>query len=192
MKVIAISVALLIGSVMSAHSQIAIKPAVGVNVTDFSQDPSTGETNGKVGYQLGGSVAFGKRFYIEPGLFFVKKSTEVINNANQAADITYDISGIRIPLTLGLNLMGDTKSLVGFRIFGGASAFMLTKIEDLDKDDFNTASFGVYAGAGVNVSLVFVEASYEWSLTDVQKDVSQIDIGQSRSVFINLGVRIPL
>jgi hypothetical protein len=134
----------------------------------------------------------GKKFYFEPGLFFVKKSTEAISNTNQLDDVSYDISGIRIPVTLGLNLVGDPKSTLGFRIFGGGSAFMLTSVKDLDKDDFNTASFGLYAGAGFNIAMIFVDAQYEWSMTDVQKDVSQIDIGQSRTVFVNLGVRIPL
>ena len=58
--------------------------------------------------------------------------------------------------------------------------------------NFKTASWGVFAGAGLNVSVLFVEVSHEWSLTNIQKDVSQIDIGKTRSLFAQVGVRIVL
>lgn len=176
----------------TTKAQIAIKPGVGVNFTDFSKDPSTGKYKAQVGYQFGGTIAFGKKAYIEPGLFWVKKSTEYVTEDTNEEDVKFDISGIRIPVSVGVNLIGNEKSLIGLRVFGGGSAFILTKIKDLDRDDFKTASWGVFAGAGLDITIVFVEVSHEWSLTNIQKDVSQIDIGKSRSVFINAGIRIPL
>lgn len=176
----------------AATAQLAIKPALGINLTDFSKDPSTGKYKSQVGYQLGGTVAIGKKVYIEPGFFWVKKSTDYVTENSNQDDIKYDISGIRIPVSVGANLIGNEKSLIGLRIFGGGSAFLLTSVKDLDKDDFKSASWGVFAGAGLDITIVFVEVSHEWSLTNIQKDVSQIDIGKSRSLFIHAGVRIPL
>lgn len=184
---------LLCSMCLPGKAQVTIKPAAGINLTDFSKAPSTGKYKSKVGYQLGGSVAFGKKVYIEPGLFYVRKSTEYVHEGSgQNQDIKYDISGIRIPVSVGFNLVGNEKSLIGLRAFGGGSAFLLTHIKDLDKDDFKSASWGVFAGAGLDITIVFVEAKYEWSLTNVQKDVNQIEIGKSRSLFVNAGVRIPL
>lgn len=176
----------------SATAQVSIKPAVGINLTDFSKDPSTGKYRSQVGYQFGGSVAIGTKAYIEPGLYWVKKSTQYVTENTNEDDIKYDISGLRIPVTIGANLLGTEKSLIGLRIFGGGSAFLLTSLKNLDKDDFKTASWGVFAGAGLNVSVLFVEVSHEWSLTNIQKDVSQIDIGKTRSLFAQAGVRIVL
>lgn len=176
----------------SVVAQVTIKPALGINLTDFSKDPSTGKYRAQVGYQFGGTVALGNKVYIEPGLFWVKKSTEYVTEDTNEDDIVYDISGIRIPVSIGANLIGDQKSIVGLRVFGGGSAFLLTSIKDLDKDDFKTASWGVFAGAGLNISILFVEASHEWSLTNIQKDVAQIDIGKSRSLFLQAGIRLPL
>lgn len=176
----------------SAVAQVTIKPAVGINLTDFSKDPSTGKYRSQVGYQFGGSVALGTRAYIEPGLYWVKKSTEYVTENTNEDDIKYDISGLRIPVTIGANLFGTEKSLIGLRVFGGASAFLLTDIKNLDKDDFKTASWGVFAGAGVHVGVLFVDVSHEWSLNNIQKDVSQIDIGKTRSLFAQAGVRIAL
>ncbi|MFT3946217.1 MAG: outer membrane beta-barrel protein [Agriterribacter sp.] len=175
-------------------AQVAIKPSVGLNFTDFSKDPNTGKYISKAGYQLGGSVAFGKKVYIEPGIFWVKKTTEYVTENTNSDDVKFDISGFRIPVSLGFNLIGNEKSLVGLRAFGGASAFILTdaKAKGLSKDDFKNAAFGVFAGAGLDLGIVFMEAKYEWSLTNVQNDISQIDVGKSRSIFINAGIRIPL
>ncbi|MEP0711738.1 MAG: hypothetical protein ABJC55_07425, partial [Algoriphagus sp.] len=72
------------------------------------------------------------------------------------------------------------------------SAFLLTSVGDgFDKDDFNSASYGVFAGAGVDFSILFVEVAYEWSVTDLS-DVSTIDVGKSRGLFATAGLRFRL
>jgi hypothetical protein len=174
------------------HAQTVIKPAIGVNFTDFSEDPSTGECKSKVGYQVGLTVAFGKKWYFEPGIFWLQKSTEYVDESSQLDNVKYDISGIRVPLGLGFNLLGNDKSAVGLHIIGGASAFFLTNVKNLEIDDFKKAQWGLYAGAGLDISILFLDLQYEWSLTNVQEDVSAINVGKSRSFFVNLGIRIPL
>ena len=175
------------------NAQVEIKPAIGINFTDFSKDPQGGDSKAKLGYQIGGSLAFGKKLYFEPGIFFLKQSTEYTSaNLNQA-DVDYDISGLRIPIAVGYKLLGDENSEFGLRAFGGASAFILTHVKDLDKDDFKSASFGAFLGAGLDISFVFVEMQYQWSLTNVQdEDINMIDVGKSRTLFINAGVRLRL
>jgi hypothetical protein len=186
-------VALFTVSVLAA--QTTIKPTVGLNFTDFSNDISgAGEFKAKTGWQIGGSIAFGKKFYIEPGIFYTSKSTEFQSSVSPSIpDESTSINGIRIPLTVGLNLLGNEKTMFSLRGFGGLSGFFLTSVgDDLDKDDFESTNFGVFAGAGIDVWKVFLDLSYEWSLTNVQKNVSQIDVGQARSLYINAGIRINL
>lgn len=176
------------------QAQVAIKPAVGINFNNFSKDPSNGKYNSQVGYQIGGSVAFGRKVYFEPGLFYVKRSTEYVQEGSGATgdDIDFDISGIRVPLTIGFNVIGNQASPVGLRGFGGVSAFFLTDIKNMNKDDFKTAQWGTYLGLGVDLTFVFVEASYEWSLTNLQDRIDEIDVGKTRGLFLNAGVRIPI
>lgn len=112
--------------VFTAHAQVTIKPAVGINFSDYSKDPATGEYKSKVGWQIGGSVAFGKKWYIEPGVFYVKKSTEAVDLGTTIPDVTYDISGFRIPVSIGFNVIGHEKSAIGLRAYGGPSAFIVT------------------------------------------------------------------
>jgi hypothetical protein len=34
-----------------------------------------------------------------------------------------------------------------------------------------------------------LDLSYEWSLTDLQEDVSNVEVGKTRSFFLNAGFR---
>jgi len=183
---------LLAGSTFfAAQSQITIKPTAGLNFNDFSQ--ANGEAKAKVGWQLGGSVVFGKKWYMEPGFYWVGKSTEFTTSGTTAPKLNIDLKGIRIPLTLGVNLLGNRKSGFSLRGFGGASAFFITSDGGFPASiDVNTSSYGVFAGAGVNFWKIFVDLSYEWSVTDIQKEVDQIDFGKTRSIFLNTGIRINL
>ena len=194
MKSLVLSVfALFTVSLLSA--QTTIKPGVGMNFTDFSNDiTGAGEFTAKAGWQLGGSVAFGKKFYFEPGIFYTAKSTQFqSSNTLVLPDQKTNINGIRIPLAVGLNLIGNDKSLVSLRGFGGLSGFFLTGVgEDLDIDNFEKFNFGVFAGAGIDFWKLFLDLSSEWSLTNIQSDISQIEYGKSRSIFVTAGLRIPL
>jgi hypothetical protein len=177
------------------QAQTTIKPTVGLNFTDWSKDDATGEFKAKAGWQIGGSVAFGKKFYVEPGLFYVGKSTEFQTSTNIPGldEFEANLNGIRVPVAIGLNLFGNEKTAFALRGFGGFSGFFVTGVgDDIDKDDVNTAQWGVFAGAGIDIWKIFLDLSYEWSLTNIQKDVSQIDFGKTRSVFINAGIRINL
>jgi len=182
--------ALLFGT-MVAQAQIVIKPAVGVNFTDLSKDEG-GEFKAKVGWQIGGSVMFSmKKLYLEPGVFYIQKSTQFNSSSSSVEDVKFDINGIRIPVSIGYNF-GDEKSTVNFRIFGGGSAFILTNTKNIDKDALKNAQWGVHAGAGLDISLFFLDASYEWSLTNVSDDVDNVDVGKTRAIFIQAGFRLKL
>lgn len=172
------------------QAQITLKPHVGVNFTDFSINSSDGSASGKAGFLGGLSVAFGKKIYFEPGLQYVAKSTEVITSDDPSYDGTYDIKGFRIPVAVGINLLGSQKSVITLHGFGGLSAFFVTS--DNAPVALNNTNFGVFAGAGVDFWKLFLDVSYEWSLSNIQEDVSAIDIGNTRNLYINAGLRINL
>jgi len=174
-----------------AYAQVALKPALGFNISDVSKDPATGEAKGKAGWQIGASALIGKKFYIEPGLFFMHNSTEFTSSSSNNDDFEAQLKGIRIPVALGLHLLGNEESPVDIRVFGGPSLFMVTSVdaEPLTKDDFESPQWGVFAGAGIDFLIFFVDLKYEWSLTDVS-GVTDFDVGKRRSFFTNAGVRL--
>ncbi len=94
---------------------------------------------------------------------------------------------------MGAHFIGNSNSMFNLRGFAGGSAFIMTRIEDLDLHDFNRAQWGVFAGLGADLAFLFVDAKYQWSLTNLQKqDVTQINVGKWRGLYVNAGVRIPL
>ena len=172
----------------AGYAQTTIKPTIGFNLTDFSKTDD-GQSKAKVGYQIGGSIAFGHKFYIEPGIFYVGKSTDFSTTSSSPASYNANIKGIRIPVAVGLNVLGNAESDLTLRAFGGPSAFFITSTDNLNKDQLNNTHWGLFAGAGVDFWKVFLDVSYEWSLTNIQKDISQIEYGKSRSLFVSAGFR---
>ncbi len=176
---------------IAAYSQVELKPAIGINVSNVSKDPDNGNATGQVGYQVGASVLIGEKFYIDPGIFYVKKSTQFVEEGTSVEELKLDMSGIRIPVAVGYHLLGNEESLAALRILGGGSAFFVTGVdaEGANKDDFKSPTWGLFAGAGLDLWIFFLDVKYEWSLTDVSS-VTDFDIGKYRSFYSNLGVRI--
>lgn len=176
---------------VATYAQVELKPAIGLTITDVSKNPDTGKAKGRAGFQIGGSVLIGNKFYFEPGVFYTKKSTEFVEEGVSANDIKLNMTGIRIPVTVGYHLLGNEESLAALRIMAGGSAFIVTGVdaENADKEDFNSPAWGVYAGAGVDVWILFLDVKYEWSLTDVAS-ITDFDIGKHKALYANLGVRI--
>lgn len=191
MKKLFLSFSVLLLAVVTGFGQATFKPGFGISFNDFSKT-STGETKAKVGAQIGASVAFGKKFYIEPGVFYATKSTEFSYsesvNTKKTADAS--IKGIRVPIAVGVGVLGNEKSFANLRAFGGGSGFFVTGVgDDLNKDNVSSPTWGIFAGAGVDFWIMFAEASYEWSLTNASKSVSNIEFGKSRTFFLTVGLK---
>lgn len=191
MKKLSILLFVILFVVVTAFGQATIKPSVGISFNNFSET-STGDVKGQVGMQIGGAVAFGKKFYIEPGVYYATKSTEFTYSSSPNTTISEDalIKGIRVPVAVGVGVLGNEKSLISLRAFGGGSGFFLTGVGDaIDKDNVTSPTWGVFAGAGLDFWIMFAEASYEWSLSNVTTDVANIDFGKSRTLFFTVGFR---
>ncbi|WP_215223089.1 outer membrane beta-barrel protein [Echinicola shivajiensis] len=188
-KLILIFVAVLIATM--AHAQVELKPTIGLTFSNVTKDPDSGEAKAKIGYQFGASVLFGDKFYVEPGLFFAQKSTKFSDTNTSGDDLDMDLKGLRIPVAVGYHLLGSEDSAIGLRVFGGGSTFIVTGVngEGLDKDDFESPTWGVFAGAGLDFTILFLDAKYEWSLTDVS-GLTDFDIGKTNSFFVNAGIRL--
>ena len=176
----------------NTYAQLEIKPAIGINATSFSEDPSNGETSANVGWQLGGTIAIGDKFYGEGGIFWTYRSNEYKSDADTITFNT-EMSGIHIPVMAGYHLLGKGTGFIGLRVFGGASVLILTQVDalELTVDDFNKANWGVFLGAGIDVSILFLDVKYEWSLTDVSS-VTSFNVGKAKTLFVTAGVRLSI
>lgn len=175
---------------IGSHAQVTLKPHVGLNFTDVAITGS--EASGKGGALVGLSAAFGKKFYFEPGLQYVAKSTEITSTNNPSLPDDLSLKGLRVPLALGVNLLGNEKSVLTLHGFGGLSGFFIMSDNSPSSIDLKKANWGLFAGAGIDIWKLFVDVSYEWSLSELSTNVNNVQIGNSRSLFVNAGFRFNL
>ncbi len=171
------------------QAQTQVKPGIGFNTTNVTGDGS--DVSGQVGWQVGASVAFGEKIYFEPGVFYQTNSFEFSTpgGGGPVTDATY--SGVRVPLAVGWDVLGNSESTAGLRVFGGFSGYFVTgtSSDNLDKDDIESPQWGIFAGAGVDIALFYLDLSYQWSLTNIQAEIDQIDLGKTNGLFVTAGLR---
>ena len=85
----------------NSFAQLELKPAAGVNFSNFSKDPESGESSADVGWQLGGTISTGQKLYFEGGLFWVNKSTE-FKETQRIIHSAHELGDIRVPVMVGL------------------------------------------------------------------------------------------
>ena len=96
---------LISGFASASYAQFELKPALGLNFTSFSNDPANATTSAQVGWQIGGTVSIGDKWYGEGGIFWVHKSNKI---TEETLNIEFDteLSGVRIPLMAGYHFLG--------------------------------------------------------------------------------------
>lgn len=186
-KLVTLVVAFFIAAI-GLQAQTQIKPGIGINSTNVTGKGA--DAKGQIGWQIGGSVAFGEKFYFEPGAFYQTNSFKFTTaGGGSFTDATY--SGVRVPLNVGLELLGNSDSIFGLRVFGGGSGYFVTGTSSdlLDKDDIQSPQWGVHAGVGLDIAILYLDWSYQWSVTNVQTDIDQIDLGKTKGLFLTAGIR---
>ena len=171
------------------QAQFSLKPTAGINVSSATKNPDSGEAKGKVGYQFGASAVWGRKFYVEPGVYFQQINVEYTSSTDEELNFDKKTKGIRVPVQLGFNVLGNRASDVNIHIFGGASGYFVTGVDgNVPEDEIESPQWGAIAGAGVDLWLFFLDIKYEWSLTDITS-VTQFDIGKTHAFYVNAGVR---
>ena len=194
MKKLIFTVMLFAGLVFSAQAQLEIKLQAGLNTSHLTTEHVDWKTQGRVGYQFGGSVLVGEKLYFEPGIFYQTITKDIVdaNNA-EAVEFKNTINSLRIPAHIGYHILGSQETLADLRLFAGFGATLVTgvnnDVDDLSKDDFKNFLLDFNAGVGVDVWIFFLEWNYLLGLTPVFVEGSDA----SYQAFMgNLGIRIRL
>ena len=200
MKKIIIFTILLSSIVSVSIAQLDLKPAIGINSSRFDSNPTFDNdqdslvADGRAGYQIGASIAIGRRVYVEPGIFYNKMNQSFTPTNIEKSAFTLNTSYIRIPVNLGWQLIGNNHSFAALRIFLGPSMFIPLSVKEnsypLVKKDLNSPQFDIAAGAGLNIWFLFLDVSYGWGLTPMFKD-DPIEANM-QSFYANLGFRYKL
>jgi hypothetical protein len=173
---------------LSSSAQFEIKGLAGLNWATFSG--SDQEVAAKMGYQFGGGVLIGNKFYVEPGIQFVRSSSTFTANSS---DIEFSQNSVKIPVYAGYHLLGAEDKPLALRIFAGPTVNIPGKIakgdDQIDKDHINKAIWSVDGGLGLDIFLFFVEASYEYSFNDYFTEGAPAN-GKHGAFILNAGVHI--
>lgn len=187
---------------ISAYSQVEIRPYAGLNFSNVSKAPDNISTKAKVGSQIGASVMFGHQLYFNPSISYFWRSTEFSssgdNSLEQSLKTDQKVSGVSIPLLVGFKFLdAGNDPFFNARVFGGPSMmFMSTQkytnnLVD-ESVDWNKTQWAAQLGAGLDISIFFLDVAYEFGLSKMNdpKDGSSIKDIKNNTFFINAGVRL--
>ncbi len=189
---------LLLLAATAGFSQLELKPAIGLTVASFDSNPKVmGDsivTQSKAGYQVGASLAIGRKLYVEPGIFYTKLNQDMDPTDVEKSEFKYSAGFVRIPVNFGFQFIGSTTSFAGLKIFLGPSMLIPVGIKENDytiaKADVKSPQFDISAGAGINVWFIFLDISYGWGLTPQFVD-DPIE-AKMQAFYANLGFRFKL
>ncbi|HKK39534.1 MAG TPA: porin family protein, partial [Cryomorphaceae bacterium] len=148
---------------ITCQAQLEIRPFIGANLSNVSEAPDGTSTKAKLGGQIGASLMIGNRFHVNPGIAYFRRSTEFSTTENINTDQTME--GVIIPLLVGYRFIDATEEpFFNFRVYAGPSLMFLTTTE-YDDDilneevDWNSSSWGAQVGAGIDLSIFFLDVT---------------------------------
>ncbi len=186
---------------IACQAQVEIRPYLGANFSNVSKTPDGTSTKAKLGGQVGASLMIGNRFHLNPGIAYFSRSTEYSTTDNFQTDQT--VEGVVIPILVGYRFVDPTtEPLLNFRLQAGPSLMFLTttKYDNGDINDavnWNDSQWGAQIGAGLDVSIFFLDVIYEFGLTNTNDGLKEnsgvfenfTDFKQNTFI-INAGVRL--
>jgi len=186
---------------IACQAQVEIRPYLGANFSNVSKTPDGTSTKAKLGGQIGASMMIGNRFHLNPGIAYFSRSTEFSSSGDLNTDQT--VEGVIIPILVGYRFVDPTtEPFLNFRLFAGPSLMFLTTRkydngEFNDVVDWNDSQWGAQVGAGLDVSIFFVDFTYEFGLTNTNDGIKEDqgfvgsfgDIKQN-TFMVNAGVRL--
>lgn len=155
---------------------------------------------GKLGAQSGIGFTMGDKFYIHPGFQFLRMQAGVTRTDSIGTSF-YDevvVNMIAFPLKVGLNIVGDKKTMAKVRIYGGLTGFIVTEVDNkpqsgfnqylYEKKDFTNLMMAADVGMGVDFLFLFADLGYKLGLSPI----TATNNSKANIVYLNVGVRINL
>lgn len=179
------------GAAPMSAQMVEILPEVGVNlVTYTSGTDDVLESDTGIGFEAGVKVRIGGRFFVEGGGFWTTSGADVTSTDDQTTD-GFQIQDFRVPVVLGLKIIQSRA--IALRVFGGAYPAFVTGVSDNDfgveKEDLESAIWSGRAGAGLDFTLLTVDAGYDFGLSDVFKPEFEAEGVKRNGPFLEAGLR---
>lgn len=192
------SIFILLLSVIGASgisAQLTIRPYVGINSNTLTEDIADfADWKTKIGYQLGADLQIGRRFYVQPGFQAEFARNKIESTIPGSEDTEFKRTHLRVPVMVGY-AFGKIDGNFAARLFTGpnASIVLAAEVDDQDiKDQLKNAVFGWNVGAGLDISILFIDLGYQIGLSNVFDDLGlDAENGSKGNAFYaNAGVRL--
>lgn len=183
----------LVGLSAPAVGQVVeILPQIGITTVNYSTDDFDSSTG--VGFEAGGKLRVGARFYGEAGIFWSTASADVSETGSDETAGSLRISDIRVPVVIGVKLIKSR--VIALRIFGGATPAFVTSVSgegelvDVTKDDITSTIWAGRAGLGIDFTLISADAGYDFGFSDLSSMPEEGDSTVKRNgFFLEAGLR---
>lgn len=158
----------------------------------LSSESEVYEQNRLTSFQIGMFYSIKTSSYLRicPELIYVRKGTKIVDEVN------VNINYVEIPVLFQVILMPD-KPITPYLIAGPYAAIR-TRARNSDGDDLNdvikSGDFGLIGGVGAQFQLgstrnrIFVEARYEWGLSNIIDDDEDESTAKNGSFMFNVGI----
>jgi len=177
--------------------QFTIGPKVGYNASKLSTDLDTISSGFKSGFQIGVFVRIGKKFYVQPELYYTTQGGVFESNTNNWQQ-KVNIGSLDLPLLVGFKMLNA--KVVNLRILAGPMAsFVVNKsVKDaggilgpIENADLSTINWAIQLGAGLDVLFMTLDVRYQIGLNNIIKDINNATINSKNNVWVvSLGFKI--
>jgi hypothetical protein len=191
-----------------SNAQFKFNPQIGLTVQKLSNEKlkstSGGSTTtsdvdfeGKIGFMIGADARIGRRFYFQPGVFYVKNTTVSTSKGDTLGNIDFENKIYRTSFKLKALAGYDLVHKDGFklRVNAGPTYDFITNIDDsedvINEDNFNNGSFNIDAAVGVDIWFISAELGYSYGLTNAydNNDTFSLDSKYS-TIYFSVGIVI--
>jgi hypothetical protein len=186
-----------------SKAQITVKPGCGFHYLNLNRSTNNWDRYGGNGYQLGSSVTIGRRFYFEPGVFWMSNFSEFSQIDSPLGGgpmrLTHRLNILRIPLLGGYSFWDTQGTSVDFRVLLGPAFNIIMQVDNSipqsgapEKADYKTLFWGGNICFDVTYWWLFFDAGYEMGFSKVYKDQAKFGSAKVSNFYLNFGVRIRL
>ncbi|MCB0656932.1 MAG: PorT family protein [Saprospiraceae bacterium] len=171
-------------------AQVSLRPQIGIKTSDLSYQTVQGELQGKSGYIVGVDLQLGHPFYIQPGININPEKLQIKNVGDVA------ITKVNVPILLGFKFFEPSyDKTLGVRLFAGPNfAYNVSNsisgaITGIDVEDLKKFNLSGIAGAGVDLSIFFVDLGYNFGFSEAITPPDGVGV-KINYLLINAGLRI--
>jgi hypothetical protein len=184
-------------------AQITVKPGGGFHHLNLNRSTNNWDRYGGLGYQFGSTLTIGKRFYIEPGVFWMTNYSEFSkidgNNGSGPIRFNHKISILRIPVFAGYSFWDTQGQSVDFRVLLGPAINIITLVDNSaphtgapEKSDYQAVYWGGNLCLDVTYWWLFLDVGYELGFSKIYKNTEKFGQAKPNTFFVNFGLRIRL